>query len=156
MYMSCETCTHAHEFMSTSVYESATPQFTAGACSRGCSHTSNVSNVDYQLSFIKLSGISMEELKGLSANTTCRTVSLCLTGTSLRTSPILQIELYSTDPFFKESAYDAIVLGSAWPHLFWFTIKCAKNELRFFEQDLTAFKEFAYNAQALVRGFLQI
>ena len=58
------------------------------ACSRGCSHTSNVSNVDYQLSFIKLSGISMEELKGLSANTTCRTVSLCLTGTSLRTSPL--------------------------------------------------------------------
>ena len=84
--MSCETCTHAHEFMSTSVYESATPQFTAGACSRGSSHTSNVSNVDYQLSFIKLSGISMEELKGLSASTTCRTVSLCLTGTSLRTS----------------------------------------------------------------------
>ena len=40
------------------------------------------STVDYQLSFIQLSGISMEELKGLSANTTCRTVSLCLTGTS--------------------------------------------------------------------------
>ena len=34
------------------------------------------STVDYQLSFIQLSGISMEELKGLSANTTCRTVSL--------------------------------------------------------------------------------
>lgn len=34
------------------------------------------STVDYQLFFIQLSGTSMEERKGLSADTTCRTVSL--------------------------------------------------------------------------------